>query len=233
MAEYTYKDVIIDPEDPRVEIGKEYYFGDSPKEALEYANKNGRGALLEDIDLVSNFPFLMENFDDSAPCIIRKKESIYAKRQTKWIADNDVKKGDKVRIVRKANSCEDGWGCHWNPDMNEAVGKVGAVNHISSNLRECGIEVYVPAVGVFFYPYFVLKKVEERYVPFDLSREEDRAKLRGAWVRRKDEVMEYQVISVGAIFVSIDGNTFETKSMLDRYEFLDGTPCGKLVEEEG
>lgn len=74
MSEYTYKDVIIDPEDPRVEIGKEYYFGDSPKEALEHANKNGRGALLEDIDLVSNFPFLMENFDESAPCIIRKKE---------------------------------------------------------------------------------------------------------------------------------------------------------------
>ena len=39
MSEYTYKDVIIDPEDPRVEIGKEYYFGDFPKEALEYANK--------------------------------------------------------------------------------------------------------------------------------------------------------------------------------------------------
>lgn len=73
MAEYTYKDVIIDPDDPRIEIGKEYYFGESPKEALEYANKNGRGALLEDIDLVSNFPFLMENFDESAPCLIRKK----------------------------------------------------------------------------------------------------------------------------------------------------------------
>lgn len=72
---YTYKDVIIDPEDPRVEFGKEYYFGDFPKEALEYANKKGRGAFLEDVDLVSNFPFLMENFDESAPCIIRKKES--------------------------------------------------------------------------------------------------------------------------------------------------------------
>ena len=74
MAKYTYADVIIDPEDPRVEFGKEYYFGDFPKEALEYANKNGRGALLEDIDLVSNFPFLMENFDESVPCLIRKKE---------------------------------------------------------------------------------------------------------------------------------------------------------------
>ena len=24
---YSYKDVIIDPEDPRVEIGAEYYYG--------------------------------------------------------------------------------------------------------------------------------------------------------------------------------------------------------------
>ena len=28
MARYTYEDVIIDPNDPRVEIGKEYFFGD-------------------------------------------------------------------------------------------------------------------------------------------------------------------------------------------------------------
>ena len=102
MAEYTYKDVIIDPNDPRVEIGKEYYFGDFPKEVLEYANKNGRGALLEDIDLVSNFPFLMENFDESAPCLIRKKEAkkkyipfdlsdpeVRKSLRGKWINDGD------------------------------------------------------------------------------------------------------------------------------------------------
>lgn len=233
MAEYTYKDVIIDTEDPRVEIGKEYYFGDNVGQLLYGARTGWKAEKLRDVCKSTKEYLPFYNGMSYFSCIIRKNEPTYDERQAKWIADNGINKGDKVRIVRKANSYEDGWGCHWNPDMNEAVGKVGAVSHISSNLRECGIEVYVPAVGVFFYPFFVLKKVEERYVPFDLSREEDRAKLRGAWVRRKDEVMEYQVISVGAIFVSIDGNTFETKSMLDRYEFLDGTPCGKLVEEEG
>lgn len=149
---YTYANVIIDPEDPRVEIGKEYYFGDSPKEALEYANKNGRGALLEDIDLVSNFPFLMENFDESAPCIIRKKEP------------------------------------------------------------------------------------EKKYVPFDLSKEEDRARLRGAWIRRKDYPGdEYQIVGISItndlIFFD-DSAQLSTDVLLKRCEFVDGSPCGKLVEEE-
>ena len=31
MAEYTYKDVIIDPDDPRVEIGEKYFFFDYPQ----------------------------------------------------------------------------------------------------------------------------------------------------------------------------------------------------------
>ena len=106
MAEkYTYKDVIIDPEDPRVEIGKEYYFGDFPKEALEYANKNGRGALLEDIDLVSNFPFLMENFDESAPCLIRKKEA--KKKYVPFDLDDPiVRQNLKLKWIRRKDNSE-------------------------------------------------------------------------------------------------------------------------------
>ena len=150
MSEYTYKDVIIDPDDPRAEIGKEYYFGDSPKEALEYANNNGRGALLEDIDLVSNFPFLMENFDESAPCLIRKKEP------------------------------------------------------------------------------------EKKYVPFDLSNKEDRARLRGAWIRPKDTpLLECQIYAIESdrIVVWAGDGYLLPKELLDYWTFEDSTPCGKLVEE--
>ena len=152
MAEYTYADVIINPADPRVEFGKEYYFGDFPKEALEYANKNGRGALLEDIDLISDFPFLMENFDESASCIIRKKEP------------------------------------------------------------------------------------EKKYVPFDLSNEEDRAKLRGAWIKVKDgNYREYQIISLSSEIIYCGPTRdfgFSPISLLEAFEFVDGSPCGKLVEVE-
>ena len=42
MAEYTYEDIIMDPEDPRLEgaIGKECYFSDYPREALKHAINN-------------------------------------------------------------------------------------------------------------------------------------------------------------------------------------------------
>ena len=161
MPEYTYKDVIIDPEDPRVEIGKEYYFGDFPKEALEYANKNGRGALLEDIDLVSHFPFLMENFDESAPCLIRKKEP------------------------------------------------------------------------------------EKKYVPFDLSDPEVRKELMGKVITAKDRPfsIRYAELTIGCFELrdkDVDGvnclrwlaNGIEAEELVNEWKFADGSPCGKLVEEE-
>ena len=42
MAEYTYEDIIMDPEDPRLEgaIGKESYFSDYPKKLLNSAIYN-------------------------------------------------------------------------------------------------------------------------------------------------------------------------------------------------
>lgn len=89
MAEYTYADVIIDPEDPRVEIGAEYYYCDTPSTCLERANRKDVAhlAVLEKVypDAIGHF------FIDDAHsiCIIRKKEPSYAKRQEKWIKEND------------------------------------------------------------------------------------------------------------------------------------------------
>ena len=77
MAEYSYKDVIIDPNDPRVEIGKEYYFGDTPREALNKANGNETSLILDSIyNVESNYrPFYFgRDALDFCSCIIRKKE---------------------------------------------------------------------------------------------------------------------------------------------------------------
>ena len=42
MIEYTFADIIMDPEDPRLEgaIGKECYFSDYPKKVLDGARNN-------------------------------------------------------------------------------------------------------------------------------------------------------------------------------------------------
>lgn len=75
MAEYTYKDVIIDPEDPRVEIGKEYFFGDCPSSLLWGARTGWEAMALDRVckDAPSEDPFY--NGSARFQCIIRKKEA--------------------------------------------------------------------------------------------------------------------------------------------------------------
>ncbi len=237
MAEYTYKDVIIDPSDPRVEIGKEYYFSDNPAQLL-------RRAKLGDTGYEGSLTIVHENWDDPFTdevgdkycCIIRKKELPYAARQTKWLADNGINKGDKVRIVRKADNNEGGWDNFWTPDMDEAVGKVGTVSCISTNWGALGIEVDVLDVGPFSYPYFVLEKVKQKYVPFDLSKEEVRDFLKGKWVKGNINGQDYLFMIIGFKAVAqgwcVDlGGWFTGEDLLAKWTFEDGTPCGKLVEQ--
>ena len=52
---YTYADVIIDPNDPRVEIGAEYYAATSISGALRAANEKNEGLLVE-LDSVNREP---------------------------------------------------------------------------------------------------------------------------------------------------------------------------------
>ena len=62
MAEYTYADIIMDPNDPRLEgaIGKECYFSDYPKNALDYARNNSTADRLKRINRESAYPFVGE-----------------------------------------------------------------------------------------------------------------------------------------------------------------------------
>ena len=151
MAEYTYADVIIDPEDPRVEIKKGYYYyGCTPKEVLEKANSNGSSFMVSSIDKSDDEPFWIMVVGTRATCIIRKKEP------------------------------------------------------------------------------------EKKYVPFDLTKEEDRAKLRGAWIRKKNyPSIEYQIHGLNAMYVFLSDNEGRLPvTLLAMFEFVDGSPCGRLVEEE-
>lgn len=78
---YSYADVIIDPDDPRVEIGREYWFGDVPGELLSHSNKdkpNCHGVLHDVGEDGEFYPFCVcvdgVNYIEAA-CLIRKKES--------------------------------------------------------------------------------------------------------------------------------------------------------------
>ena len=149
MAEYTYKDVIIDPDDPRVEIGGKYYFDDSPYQCLCNANNNAISYTLQGVDVGSYHPFIHDCI--GFICLIRKKEP------------------------------------------------------------------------------------EKKYVPFDLSNEEDRVKLRGAWVKAKaDPDKQQNVCGMCSryVYLTCQAEGYDAEEFLEKFTFLDGSPCGKLVEEE-
>ena len=76
MAEYTYEDIIMDPEDPRLEdaIGKECWLSDYPKEVLDYARNNLKEFRLKSIEKEENFPFVDNNHEDNWAVVIIKKE---------------------------------------------------------------------------------------------------------------------------------------------------------------
>lgn len=79
MAEYTYKDIIIDPDDPRLEgaIGKECYFSDFPKKVLNDARNNSSEYLdcLTNISKERPFPFTCEKGFGYNLIIIKKEET--------------------------------------------------------------------------------------------------------------------------------------------------------------
>lgn len=150
MAEYTYKDVIIDPDDPRVEIGGKYYFDDSPYQCLCNANNNAISYTLQGVDVGSYHPFIHDCI--GFICLIRKKEP------------------------------------------------------------------------------------EKKYVPFDLSREEDRQLLRDSWIKSKYNDREAKVSAFkhdetrGWLAHIPQTGMRDGEQLFNSYTFLDGTPCGKLVE---
>lgn len=78
MAEYTYEDIIMDPEDPRLEgaIGKECYFSDYPKKLLDSARNNSSGYLdcLTNIIKEGVCPFVDKKGYGSTLIIIKKEE---------------------------------------------------------------------------------------------------------------------------------------------------------------
>ena len=76
MIEYTYEDIIMDPNDPRLEgaIGKECYVSDFPKIALNNARDNLITDRLKRIEKEETCPFVDEEEEDNWAVIILKKE---------------------------------------------------------------------------------------------------------------------------------------------------------------
>lgn len=148
MSKYSYSDVIIDPNDIRVNVGSEYWYSNSINTVISDAKYNGPNMTLEKVAYDNDYPFLING--EFYQCLIR-----------------------------------------------------------------------VP---------------EDEYEPFNLDDEENRAKLRGRWIRKKGN--DFDECLIQSIF--IDENmrwtielprSYESAdALLKDYTFLDGTPCGRKKE---
>lgn len=83
--------------------------------------------------------------------------SSYQTRMRKWVRDNDLKIGDKVKVVKKWNKKWDG-GCSWVKGMDKNIGKILMVRGVTESSIMCWD---YDLKNWWWYPYFVLEKVEE------------------------------------------------------------------------
>lgn len=192
MAEYTYKDVIIDPNSEKAKscLGKECYFDDNPGFCLFCANNNDETTLAPFSEIrilnddITEYPFQNGFNKIYYACIIPKKE--------------DLK-----------------------PEYQPFSNQEEFLNH---------------------YAYHKDRLVES-------SSTHQLSSLGGVWLKDKHLTTFHMVTEIWGDGVIIGDTKMKTvksgkgeyftmnditewRELLKDYTFLDGTPCGRLVEEK-
>ena len=190
MAEYTYKDIIIDPTSEEAEnaVGKEVYFADTPARCLNAAKNNNKAYLgyLKKLDLGDEEqPFYVNEFVVSAPsswtCIIVKKEE---------------PKPKYVSFESKEEFIE---AFHYHDNVNYSETEDILLN----------------------YGMWLWDKNDEAY------------KMISEIWNGGVIIGDMKVWTALANQASPTFNNIKTwKKLTEEYEFLDGSPCGRLVEEK-
>ena len=185
MAEYTYEDIIMDPEDPRLEgaIGKVCYFNDSPKMILEHANNNSPNNFfsLKEINKNNEYPFTDGKYEDVWTLIIIKKEE---------------PKPEYVPFESKEEFIE---AYHYHDNAN--------YSETEDILMNYGMWLWSEVDGSY-------KLVTEIW---------------NAGVVIGDDKMR---ITNEEGHIDVFNDTTSWVKLFSEYRFLDGSPCGKEVEDE-
>lgn len=174
MAEYTYKDIIIDPnsEEAKNAVGKEVFFDDIPRDVVIMANANANGSdlfltgVLKDVIPELPYPFRFED-GNRYSCIIVKKEE----PKSKYIPFESAEEFIKA------------FGDHTHSDKD-------------SNIK------------TILY-------------------------MSGMWlITTKREIPAFeQVIAIQDMSVLFGTTEYSYPALLENFTFIDGSPCGKEVEE--
>ncbi len=86
----------------------------------------------------------------------------FQESQRRWIKENNLRKGDKVKILRSFKYCEMGCDKNCAPTMKRMVGETCVVADVDSDGDIC--------INGFYWPWFVLEKVEPAKKPFPMDK---------------------------------------------------------------
>lgn len=184
MNEYTFENLIINPETPGLEdfIGKEVYFSDVPIYCIDRANKNYNVGILREVRENYAAPFFVETPDGcmlNYACIIPKKEE----PKPEYI------------LFKNAEEFLDAYY------RNETENLDGVYHYLATRgiwLKDKSTEVPV---------YCMVTKVWDNGV-----------------------VISDKKMSTNGTTVFY--NTILWSELYESFTFLDGTPCGKLMENK-
>ena len=142
-------------------------------------------------------------------------KELYLENQTKC----GLSIGDTVKVTRTSEKYENGWSEFWNDSMNSSVGKTFIIKNFDNDNNGFRLE------NNYWYPYFVLEKVVEEWIPFTF--EDD---LLGMKVISKDKKHKSVIMYQDKYDVYPSNVRSNYKNLFNYYTFLDGTPCGKLKQ---
>lgn len=139
--------------------------------------------------------------------------------------------GQKVYRVYPSGKKVSGIACNW-PQHQSIININEEATHFFSleSYDEDGVVIkdHVYGLGLNKYTYIPYENIKKKLVPFTW---EDREQLRGKWIKPNNEDSEYQILSIFEEGIRITRGSGSYEFLLKHFTFLDGSPCGKYVED--
>ena len=239
---YTYEDVVtakdiltghVKKEDI---IGKKGWFLDCIPRDMSLntiMRLVGNPKTLKDFDADRSYPFVSDELVGEGVYLyfLPEKEESAAKPKFKI--------GDRVRIVKDWDG--------FNKEYKSTIGETGRIESVFDD----NIKVMLDSDnGWWWYKSDAIGLIDDKaalspveskdkpaYIPFDLSKEEDRDALRDKWVRSRNPDIFHEFKITQFIRMNDDHQTIYVKAATNRYSgddlfcdyiFADGSPVGKL-----
>ena len=78
----------------------------------------------------------------------------YEEKQEQWIKENNIKIGDRVKIIKKSFNGDNGWNNNWIDEMDSYISKISIISGINDN----NIFIIFDDNRGFSFPYHLLQQ---------------------------------------------------------------------------